>query len=60
MNQIRFWTQRIKAFLRDESGPTAVEYAIMLAMIILVSVSTLQALGNTMYQSLWTVVDTLE
>lgn len=60
MNQYRFWTQRIKAFLRDESGPTAVEYAIMLAMIIVVSLSTMQALGNTMYQSLWTVVDTLE
>lgn len=25
---------RIVAFLRDESGPTSVEYAVMLAMII--------------------------
>ena len=32
---------RWKKFLIEDSGPTAVEYAILLALIILVSVTTL-------------------
>jgi pilus assembly protein Flp/PilA len=33
-------------FLNDESGPTAVEYAVMLALIIVVCVSAITALGT--------------
>lgn len=33
-------------FLADESGPTAVEYAIMMALIIVVCVATLTTLGS--------------
>jgi pilus assembly protein Flp/PilA len=33
-------------FLRDESGPTAVEYAVMLALIIVVCITAIQALGS--------------
>jgi pilus assembly protein Flp/PilA len=33
-------------FLRDESGPTAVEYAVMLALIIVVCVSAITYLGG--------------
>jgi pilus assembly protein Flp/PilA len=33
-------------FLRNEDGPTAVEYAIMLAMIIVVCVTAIAALGS--------------
>jgi pilus assembly protein Flp/PilA len=32
-------------FLRDEDGPTAVEYAVMLALIIVVCISAIQFLG---------------
>ena len=31
------FTQRVVAFLKKEDGPTAVEYAVMLALIIVVS-----------------------
>jgi len=33
-------------FLKAEDGPTAVEYAVMLALIIVVCIGTITALGN--------------
>ena len=33
-------------FLADESGPTAVEYAVMLALIIVVCITAVTALGT--------------
>ena len=34
------------SFLKDESGPTAVEYAVMLALIIVVCIAAITALGS--------------
>jgi pilus assembly protein Flp/PilA len=34
------------SFLRDESGPTAVEYAVMLALIIVVCITAITTLGS--------------
>jgi pilus assembly protein Flp/PilA len=34
------------AFLRAEDGPTAVEYAVMLALIIVVCVAAITSLGS--------------
>lgn len=36
----------LKRFLKSEDGPTAVEYAIMLAMIVLLCIAAIQALGT--------------
>jgi pilus assembly protein Flp/PilA len=36
----------VSAFLKDEDGPTAVEYAVMLALIIVVCISAISALGS--------------
>jgi pilus assembly protein Flp/PilA len=36
----------VRRFLRDEDGPTAVEYAVMLALIIVVCVTAIQVLGT--------------
>ena len=33
-------------FLNDESGPTAVEYAVMLALIVVVCITAITALGT--------------
>ena len=33
-------------FLKDESGPTAVEYAVMLALIVVVCIASITALGS--------------
>jgi pilus assembly protein Flp/PilA len=35
-----------RSFLKDESGPTAVEYAIMMALIIVVCLVSITALGT--------------
>lgn len=37
---------KIKRFLQSEDGPTAVEYAVMLALIIVVCLISIQALGS--------------
>ncbi len=36
----------IIAFLRDESGPTAVEYAVLLAGIIVTALAAIAAVGQ--------------
>jgi pilus assembly protein Flp/PilA len=36
----------VKYFLRDEDGPTAVEYAVMLALIIVVCITAITTLGS--------------
>lgn len=36
---------KVIEFLKDESGPTATEYAVMLALIFLVAVGTIRTLG---------------
>lgn len=38
----RLWLR----FIRDESGPTATEYAVMLALIIVVAVTAISTLGS--------------
>jgi pilus assembly protein Flp/PilA len=40
------WITRVASFLRDEEGPTAVEYAVMLALIIVVCVAAITTLGS--------------
>ena len=36
----------VRSFCRDESGPTATEYAVMLALIIVVCLTAIQAIGT--------------
>ena len=36
----------LRAFLKAEDGPTAVEYAVMLALIIVVCITAITALGT--------------
>jgi pilus assembly protein Flp/PilA len=38
--------RQVAAFLASESGPTAVEYAVMLALIIVVCVTAITTLGS--------------
>jgi pilus assembly protein Flp/PilA len=35
-----------KRFLLSEDGPTAVEYAVMLALIVMVCITAIQAVGS--------------
>ena len=38
---------RVRDFLRNEDGPTATEYAVMLALIIVICIAAIGALGRT-------------
>ena len=46
----RFASSVVK-FLRDEDGPTAVEYAVMLALIIVVCIAAITTLGSNANQT---------
>jgi pilus assembly protein Flp/PilA len=43
---MRKFAERVANFLRREDGPTAVEYAVMLALIIVVCITAITALGT--------------
>ena len=43
---MRKFGQSVVSFLKDEGGPTAVEYAVMLALIIVVCITAITALGS--------------
>ncbi|WP_254510785.1 Flp family type IVb pilin [Anatilimnocola floriformis] len=38
--------RKIHSFLQAEDGPTAVEYAVMLALIVIVCLTAIQAIGT--------------
>lgn len=39
---------RIRRFIKNEDGPTAVEYAVMVALIAVAIIVTVQALGSNL------------
>lgn len=48
---------KVQKFMQSEDGPTAVEYAIMLALIVIVCLTAIQAVGttaNTAFQQITT------
>jgi pilus assembly protein Flp/PilA len=46
MNEMNKLGTALVTFLKDESGPTAVEYAVMLALIIVVCIAAITVLGK--------------
>ena len=47
------------AFLKGEDGPTAVEYAVMLALIIVVCIAAITAIGTNANSTFSTVSSSL-
>ena len=43
---MRAWCKRVVQFLQAEDGPTAVEYAVMLALIVVVCLTAITAMGS--------------
>jgi len=43
---MRGFVQKVRRFLVSEDGPTAVEYAVMLALIIIVALTAIQTVGQ--------------
>jgi pilus assembly protein Flp/PilA len=52
---MRSLKQHVKHFLAGEDGPTAVEYAVMLALIIAVCVGAVTTLGSNANQTFTSV-----
>jgi pilus assembly protein Flp/PilA len=48
-------TQAVVNFMKREDGPTAVEYAVMLALIIVVCITAITALGTNANKTFTTV-----
>ena len=41
------FVRRVANFLKEESGPTAVEYAVMLALILMAVIAAVTSIGTT-------------
>ena len=53
------FTQHLVSFLKNEDGPTAVEYAVMLALIIVVCISAISLLGQNANSTFTSVGNTI-
>lgn len=51
---------KLEKLLRDESGATAVEYGLIVALIAIASITSLNALGTELSGTMDTVSTTLE
>ena len=50
---------KVQRFLESEDGPTAVEYAIMLALIVIVCLTAIQAIGTNAASAFTDIADDL-
>ncbi len=50
---------KLQRFLASEDGPTAVEYAVMLALIIIVCLTAISSIGTNANQTFSDVADQL-
>ena len=57
--QMRTMLEKVANFLRREDGPTAVEYAVMLALIIVVCITAITALGSNANKTFTSVSNTV-
>ena len=52
-------TLKVQRFLVSEDGPTAVEYAMMLALIVIVCLTAIRAVGTNASATFQSVADAL-
>ena len=53
-------TKKVQRFLVSEDGPTAVEYAVMLALIVIVCLTAITAIGDNANSTFTTVGNKLK
>jgi len=51
---------RCKSFIKNEEAPTATEYAVMLALIVVVAIFAIQTLGQRVSDTMANVSDNLQ
>lgn len=57
--EMKNFGMKVKRFLQSEDGPTAVEYAIMLALIVIVCLTAIQAIGTNANSAFEDIADDL-
>ncbi len=50
---------KLRKFLRSEDGPTAVEYAVMLALIVVVCLTAINSIGTNANATFTSVANSL-
>jgi pilus assembly protein Flp/PilA len=58
-NKMKHLTRALVNFFEREDGPTAVEYAVMLALIIVVCIAAITALGSNANQTFTTISNSI-
>lgn len=53
------WLNAVRTFLVSEDGPTAVEYAVMLALIVIVCLAAISSLGTATRDTFQNVTDAI-
>ncbi|MEE9602637.1 MAG: Flp family type IVb pilin [Thermoguttaceae bacterium] len=51
--------KKVQRFLVSEDGPTAVEYAVMLALIVIVCLTAITSIGTSASTTFQTVADSI-
>lgn len=57
---MRLLPNRLKRLLLDEQATSAVEYAVLLALIVVVCISAITSIGDAAYDALWEVTESLD
>ena len=52
-------TQSVRRLMRSDDGPTAVEYAVMLALIVVVCLAAVRAIGTNAKASFQNVANSI-
>ena len=53
------FAKKVQRFLASEDGPTAVEYAVMLALIVIVCLSAISAIGTNANLTFQEIADSI-
>ncbi len=56
---MKSFANSVKRFLVSEDGPTAVEYAVMLALIVIVCLTAITSIGTSASATFQTVADSI-
>ena len=56
---MKSFAKKVHRFLVSEDGPTAVEYAVMLALIVIVCLAAIQAIGTNANQTFQNIADNI-
>ena len=56
---MKSFAKKVQRFLVSEDGPTAVEYAVMLALIVIVCLAAIQAIGTNANQTFQDIADNI-